>query len=76
MANSISLKTIEKFQKKHESDHHVKVVRNAMIRTDLSDLTMNWDRYRSINHSFSNVVKGEIQLLIKNRAEDVGVLLD
>ena len=60
MANSISLKTIEKFQKKHESDHHVKVVRNAMIRTDLSDLTMNWDRYRSINHSFSNVVKGEM----------------
>ena len=60
MANSISLKTIEKFQKKYESDNHVKVVRNAMIRTDLNDLTMNWDRYRSINHSFSNVVKGEM----------------
>ena len=62
MANSISLKTIEKFQKKCESDNHVKVVRNAMIRTDLSDLTMNWDRYRNINHSFSNVVKGSIAL--------------
>ena len=60
MANSISLKTIEKFQKKYESDNHVKVARNAMIRTDLSDLTMNWDRYRSINHSFSNIVKGEM----------------
>ena len=60
MANSISLKTIEKFQKKYESDNHVKVTRNAMIRTDLSDLTMNWDRYRSINHSFSNIVKGEM----------------
>ena len=60
MANSISLKTIEKFQKKYESDHHVKVARNAMIRTDLSDLTINWDRYRSINHSFSNIVKGEM----------------
>ena len=60
MANSISLKTIEKFQKKYESDNHVKVVRNAMIRTDLSDLTMNWDHYRNINHSFSNIVKGEM----------------
>ena len=60
MANSISLKTIEKIKKKCESDNHVKVVRNAMIRTDLSDLTMNWDRYRNINHSFSNVVKGEM----------------
>ena len=60
MANSISLKTIDKFQKKYESDHHVKVARNAMIRTDLSDLTINWDRYRSINHSFSNIVKGEM----------------
>ena len=60
MANSISLKTIEKFKKKYESDNHVKVTRNAMIRTDLSDLTMNWDRYRSINHSFSNIVKGEM----------------
>ena len=60
MANSISLKTIDKFQKKYESDNHVKVTRNSMIRTDLSDLTMNWDRYRSINHSFSNIVKGEM----------------
>lgn len=60
MANSISLKTIEKFQKKYESDNHVKVTRNAMIRTDLNDLTMNWDRYRSIDHSFSNIVKGEM----------------
>ena len=76
MANSISLKTIDKFQKKYESDNHVKVTRNAMIRTDLSDLTMNWDRYRSINHSFSNIVKGEMLLLIKNLAEDVGDLLD
>ena len=46
--------------KKYESDNHVKVTRNSMIRTDLSDLTMNWDRYRSINHSFSNIVKGEM----------------
>ena len=60
MGNSITLKTIEKFQKKYQSDNHVKVVRNAMIRTDLSDLTMNWEHYRNINHSFSNIVKGEM----------------
>ncbi len=60
MSKSISLKTINKFQKKYQSDNHVKVVRNAMIRTDLSDLIMNWDHYRSINHSFSNVVEGEM----------------
>ena len=60
MSKSISLKTIDKFQKKYQSDSHVKVVRNAMIRTDLSDLIMNWDHYRSINHSFSNVVEGEM----------------
>ena len=60
MSKSISLKTIERFQKKYQSDNHVKVVRNAMIRTDLSDLIMNWDHYRSINHSFSNVVEGEM----------------
>ena len=60
MSKSISLKTIERFQKKYQSDNHVKVVRNAMIRTDLSDLIMNWDRYRNINHSFSNVVEGEM----------------
>ena len=65
MANSISLKTIDKFQKKYESDNHVKVTRNSMIRTDLSDLTMNWDRYRSINHSFSNIVKGEMPVTIQ-----------
>ena len=60
MSNPISIKTIQSFNRKSNSDKHLKMARNATIRNDLSELTMDWDHYRKIEHSFSDIIKGEM----------------
>ena len=60
MSNEITLDRINELSKKFSEDNHVKVIRNAMIKTDSNELSMNWDTYRKIDHSFSNVITGEM----------------
>ena len=60
MSNKITLDRINELSKKFSEDNHVKVIRNAMIKTDSNELSMNWDTYRKIDHSFSNVITGEM----------------
>ena len=60
MENKIDLKTIENFRKEFNSSKHVRSTRNATFRNDLLEVAMDWDRYRKIDHSFSNIVSGEM----------------
>ena len=60
MSNEITLDRINELSKKFSEDNHVKVIRNAMIKTDSNELSMDWDTYRKIDHSFSNVITGEM----------------
>jgi len=60
MSNKITLDRINELSKKFSKDKHVKVIRNAMIKTDSNELSMDWDTYRKIDHSFSNVITGEM----------------
>ena len=60
MSNKITLDRINELSKKFSENNHVKVIRNAMIKTDSNELSMNWDTYRKIDHSFSNVITGEM----------------
>ncbi len=60
MSNKITLDRINELSKKFSEDNHVKVIRNAMIKTDSNELSMDWDTYRKIDHSFSNVITGEM----------------
>ena len=54
----------------------LKISMNALTRSKLDDVTMNWDNYRLIDHNYSNVIKIKcLRLLIKKQVEDVGVLL-
>ena len=60
MKNTINKNIIDSFNKKIRSDHHVNTIRNATFRNDLVEVAMNWDQYRCIDHSFSNIVTGEM----------------
>ena len=60
MSNKITLDRINELSKKFSEDNHVKVIRNAMIKTDSNELSIDWDTYRKIDHSFSNVITGEM----------------
>ena len=77
MSKKISQSQIDLLRKKYSSDNHVKVVRNAMVKTNSNELSMDWEKYRKIDHTFSNVISylEKCQQLIKNLLEGVGVLL-
>ena len=60
MSKKISQNQIQQFRDKYSSDNHVKVVRNAMIKTNSNELSMDWEKYRKIDHSFSHVISGEM----------------
>ena len=60
MKNPIEIKTIDSFSKDINSDKHTMLARNATFRNDLLETSMDWDHYRSIDHTFSNVVTGEM----------------
>ena len=60
MTKKISQNQIQQLREKFSSDDHVKVVRNAMIKTNSNELSMNWEKYRKIDHSFSHVISGEM----------------
>ncbi len=60
MKKSIKLETLKQFSEKINTDNHVKTARNAGFRNNLLEVAMDWDQYRTIDHSFSIVVKGEM----------------
>ena len=41
---------------------------NAATRSDVRKLAMNWDAFRSIDHTFSNKFTGEMKATSQNRS--------
>tara|TARA_B100000676_G_C17993369_1_gene796275 strand:- start:59 stop:1396 length:1338 start_codon:yes stop_codon:yes gene_type:complete len=65
---NISTKEIQEFKKNFDSCNHCKSTMNALTRSKLEDVSMNWEAYRAINHNYSNVVKGEIKKVTNQKA--------
>ena len=60
MKKSLNKKKIESFNKNVSLDKHTHAMRNATFRNDLIEVAMDWDHFRKIDHSFSDVVTGEM----------------
>ncbi len=60
MKNSIDKETIKKFEKLVREDQSTNASRNASFRNDLQEISMDWDHFRKIDHSFSHVITGEM----------------
>ena len=60
MGNGIDLKIIQSFYEDIKANQKIKLARNVSMRNDLLELAMDWDYYRKIDHSFSDVVSGEM----------------
>ena len=50
MPKKISQSQIDLLRKKYSSDNHVKVVRNAMVKTNSNELSMDWEKYLARIH--------------------------
>jgi len=60
MSKNISLNQVKKYQKEFESCSHCRISMNALTRSKLDDVTMDWDSFRTIDHNYSNIVKHEM----------------
>ena len=68
MSKSITENQTKKFREDFDSCGHCKVSMNALTRSKLEDVTMDWDRYRIINHNYSNVIKSEMKKVTNQKA--------
>ena len=60
MNQNITLKQTKEFKKQTNSDASVRLARNAAMRGEIEDLAMDWESFRKIDHTFSDIVTGEM----------------
>jgi len=60
MSTAITLENIQSFKSKINQDNTVKMARNAATRNEVTELAMDWEHFRRIDHAFSDVVTGEM----------------
>jgi len=60
MSTAITLESIQSFKSKINQDNTVKMTRNAATRNEVTELAMDWEHFRRIDHAFSDVVTGEM----------------
>ena len=60
MNQNITLKQAKEFKKQTDSDTALRLARNAAMRGDIEDLAMDWEAFRKIDHTFSDMVSGEM----------------
>lgn len=65
MTEKILVKNIKEYRKSTTSNPTVRLARNAAVRGEIIDLAMDWEAFRKIDHSFSEMVSG--QMLITNQ---------
>ena len=68
MSKNISSKNIKNFRKDFESCSHCEISMNAVTRSKLEDVAMDWESYRKIDHTFSDVVKDEMKMVTNQKA--------
>jgi bleomycin hydrolase len=68
MKNAISKNDISKFDEEFKSCSTRKISRNALTRTQINDIAMDWDAFRLIDHTYSDVIKSEMQKVTNQKS--------
>ena len=64
----IEKKDLEAMQKAFISEPRYRVIQNAVARNDIRRVAMNWDRFATINHTFSHGVQGELPATMQGQS--------
>ncbi|MDP6727256.1 MAG: C1 family peptidase [Candidatus Marinimicrobia bacterium] len=62
MSHKISIKSIKSYKKAAMDIPQVRLARNAAVRGDVMDLAMDWEAFRKIDHTFSDMVSGQMKV--------------
>ena len=68
MRDSISKNNISKFNKDFKSNPTNKISRNALTRSQINNIAMDWDAFRMIDHTYSDVVNNEMKKVTNQKA--------
>lgn len=60
MKGKLLLKTINQYRRQVVNDPQIQLARNAAIRGEITELALNWDTFRRIDHTFSEMVSGQL----------------
>lgn len=62
MSSNILLKSIKEYRKKANENPQVRLARNSSIKTNFVDIAMDWEAFRKIDHTFSDMVSGQMKV--------------
>ena len=68
MQDSISKTNISKFNKDFKNCPTNKISRNALTRTQINNIAMDWDAFRMIDHTYSDVVNNEMKKVTNQKS--------
>ncbi len=66
MTRSINKQNINTFRDDFNKSDIYRLTRNALTRSELKKVAMDWDRFSSINHNFSNTISNELPATNQN----------
>ena len=68
MQAAISKTNIKSFQKSFKSNLTHKLSRNALIRTSMLDVAMDWDAFRKVDHTYSHAIPNEMKKVTNQKS--------
>ena len=64
----LSKKLITKYSENFNSSDSNMISMNALTRSKLEDVAMNWDTFRKIDHTYSDVIKNEMKQVTNQKS--------
>ena len=68
MNKQISLNQVKKYRNQFDSCKSFESTMNALTRSKLEDVTMDWNTFRTIDHTYSNVISSEMKKVTNQKA--------
>ena len=68
MRGPISNKNLRTFDKEFQSCGSCKVSRNALVRSDINNIAMDWEGFRAIDHIYSDVISTEMEKVTNQKS--------
>ena len=68
MRESISKSNISKFNREFKSCPTCRISRNALVRSNMNNVAMDWDAFRLLDHTYSDVISTEMAKVTNQKA--------
>ena len=68
MNKNISLNQVKKYRKHFDSSKSYEFTMNALTRSKLEDVAMDWETFRKIDHTYSDVIDSEMKKVTNQKS--------